>query len=61
MFLSTINAALAISEDYSNKVRLERQKLLHFGRDRGGDFKLHFNKLNIANQTFLCMIPLQML
>lgn len=42
----------SISEDYSEKVRLERKKLLQFARERGGDFKLNFNKLKIGTQVF---------
>lgn len=40
----------AISEDYSNKVRLQRQKLIQFARQRGGNFKLNFNKLRMNGQ-----------
>ncbi|XP_049516930.1 uncharacterized protein LOC125942697 [Dermacentor silvarum] len=43
----------AISEDYSNKVRQERQKLIHFAKNKGGDFRLQYNKLRIGKETFI--------
>lgn len=43
----------AISEDFSAKVRLERQKLFHFAREKGGDYKLRFNKLKMGKETFV--------
>lgn len=43
----------AISEDFSAKIRLERQKLLHFAREQGGDYKLRFNKLKMGKETFV--------
>lgn len=42
-----------ISEDYSPKIRLERQKLIQYAKEKGGDFKLRFNKLFMNGQVFL--------
>lgn len=43
----------AIGEDFSAKVRQERQKLLHFAREQGGEYRLRFNKLKMGKETFV--------
>lgn len=43
----------AISEDYLNKVRLQRPKLTQFARQRGENFKLNFNKLKMNGKLFM--------
>ncbi|XP_075726224.1 uncharacterized protein LOC142767862 [Rhipicephalus microplus] len=43
----------ALSEDYSSKVRQDRKKLIQFAKDRKAEYKLHFNKMKIGNQTFV--------
>lgn len=45
--------SFAISEDYSNKVRQERRKLIQFAKNKGGDFRLSYNKLKIGKETFV--------
>lgn len=46
--------AYAISEAFSAKVKQERQKLLHFAREQGGEYRLRFNKLKMGKETFVC-------
>ncbi|XP_049275319.1 uncharacterized protein LOC125759848 [Rhipicephalus sanguineus] len=45
--------SIAISEDYSNKVRQERRKLIQFAKSKGGDFRQSHNKLKIGKETFV--------
>ncbi|CAN7978244.1 unnamed protein product, partial [Ixodes persulcatus] len=46
------DSGIAISEDFSEKVRYERKQLLQFGKSQGERFKLHFNRLIIGDTTF---------